>query len=423
MLNFIKIKCTMKQYFFALTVALSLLSSSVWAGINAPKSAKIFRTQGQQLITPNGQPIILKGTNLGNWLVPEGYMFKTGKVSSPAKIDELFLQLIGPDSTERFWQQFLENYITYEDIKYLKKSGANHVRVPFHYKLFTNDLYMGTRNAGFKYLDKVIEWCKRENMYVLLDMHCAPGGQTGDNIDDSNGYPYLYFSESSQQLMSDIWVKIAKKYKNESIVIGYDIVNEPFAHYFLKDIKDYNHRLFLLYKRMIADIRKVDKSHAIFLNGSVWAGDFGVFESILDDNVVYEFHKYWFEVNQESVQQYLDFSKKHNVPIYIGETGENSDEWVKKFRILLDENKINWCYWPYKKMNNTAGIMNFEEPEDFNLISKFAESDRSSFEKIRENMPDRNKVQKALHLFLKNSLYQHNFQNKGYIDGLGFKVQ
>ncbi|SFC04949.1 Aryl-phospho-beta-D-glucosidase BglC, GH1 family [Flexibacter flexilis DSM 6793] len=413
----------MKQYFFALTVALSLLSSSVWAGINAPKSAKIFRTQGQQLITPNGQPIILKGTNLGNWLVPEGYMFKTGKVSSPAKIDELFLQLIGPDSTERFWQQFLENYITYEDIKYLKKSGANHVRVPFHYKLFTNDLYMGTRNAGFKYLDKVIEWCKRENMYVLLDMHCAPGGQTGDNIDDSNGYPYLYFSESSQQLMSDIWVKIAKKYKNESIVIGYDIVNEPFAHYFLKDIKDYNHRLFLLYKRMIADIRKVDKSHAIFLNGSVWAGDFGVFESILDDNVVYEFHKYWFEVNQESVQQYLDFSKKHNVPIYIGETGENSDEWVKKFRILLDENKINWCYWPYKKMNNTAGIMNFEEPEDFNLISKFAESDRSSFEKIRENMPDRNKVQKALHLFLKNSLYQHNFQNKGYIDGLGFKVQ
>lgn len=413
----------MKQPFFVLAALLGLLSSPSWAGITSPQAKKIAKTQGQQIITPDGQTIILKGTNLGNWLVPEGYMFKTGKVSSPAKIDELFLQLIGPDSTELFWHKFLDNYITYEDIKYLKKIGANHVRVPFHYKLFTDDLYMGTRNAGFKYLDKVIEWCKRENMYVLLDMHCAPGGQTGDNIDDSNGYPYLYFSESSQKLMSDIWVKIAKKYKNESIVIGYDIVNEPFAHYFLKDIKDYNHRLFLLYKRMIADIRKVDKSHTIFLNGSVWAGDFGVFESILDDNVVYEFHKYWFEINQESVQQYLDFSKKHNVPIYIGETGENNDEWVKKFRILLDENKINWCYWPYKKINNTAGIMNFQEPEDFNFISKFAESDRSSFEKIRENMPDRTKVQKALNLFLENSLYKNNFQNKGYIDGLGFRVQ
>jgi hypothetical protein len=254
-------------------------------------------------------------------------------------------------------------------------------------------------------------------------MHCAPGGQTGDNIDDSMGYPWLYFSQTSQDEMSDIWVRIAKRYKNDPIIIGYDVINEPLAHYFKEQIPDYNHRLFVLYQRMVKDIRSADKKHTIFLNGSVWAGDFGVFESIIDDNVVYEFHKYWFDINQESIQSYVDFSKKHNVPIYIGETGENTDEWVKEFRELLDKNQINWAFWPYKKMDNTRGIMNFKQPEDWPLITKYAESDRSSYENIRKNMPDRLKAQKALNDFLENCLYQNNFQNKGYVEGLGFTFE
>ncbi|MEQ9168465.1 MAG: cellulase family glycosylhydrolase, partial [Fulvivirga sp.] len=206
------------------------------------------------------------------------------------------------------------------------------------------------------------------------------------------------------------------------IIIGYDLVNEPVAHYFQDELPELNPALFNLYKRITSEIRKVDKDHTIFLNGSIWAGNFDVFESIFDDNVVYEFHKYWFDVNQEAVQTYVDFSNKHNVPIYIGETGENSDKWVNDFRTLLDENKISWAFWPYKKMNNTAGIMNFEQPEDYHLITEYATSDRSSYAKMRENRPDVVKVQKALNEFLENSLYKNNFQNKGYIEGLGFTV-
>ena len=77
----------------------------------------------------------------------------------------------------------------------------------------------------------------------------------------------------------------------------------------------------------------------------------------------------------------MDFRDKHQVPIYIGETGENTDEWVNDFRILLDENAISWCFWPYKKMNNTRGIMNFNEPEDYHLITNYAKSDRSTLQK------------------------------------------
>ncbi len=379
-----------------------------------------IKTNGSQLIDDSGNSITLKGTNIGNWLVPEGYMFKMNQVNSPRKIDELLYELVGPDSLKVFWDSFLNNYITHEDIKYLKKIGCNHIRLPFHYKLFTDDLYMGNRNVGFTYFDKIVEWCKQEELYLLFDMHCAPGGQTGDNIDDSYGYPFLFKSQSSQDLMTNIWVKIAKRYKDEPIVLGYDIVNEPVAHYFENELDDLNQKLSKLYKRIVKEIRVVDSNHTIFLNGSVWSGNFDVFNEIIDNNIVYEFHKYWFEVNQGSIQKYLDFRDEHNVPIYIGETGENTDEWVNEFRTLLDEHQIGWCFWPYKKMNNTRGIMNFKEPEDYHLISTYAKSDRSSYKMMRENRPDIIKVQKVLNQFIENSNYKNNFQNSGYIIALNF---
>jgi len=73
-------------------------------------------------------------------------------------------------------------------------------------------------------------------------------------------------------------------------------------------------------------------------------------------------------------------------------------------------------------MDNTKGIMNFKQPENYELITKYAEIDRSSFENIRKNMPDKTKVQKALNQYLENCLYKNNFQNKGYIEGLGLEV-
>jgi len=396
-----------------------LLNTAIYP-LYAQHPNSYFHTEDKKLIDPKGNPILLKGTNLGYWLVPEGYMFKLDQVNAPRLIDELLHEMVGPDSLEAFWDTYLENYITHDDIRYLKSIGCNHLRVPFHYRLFTDDLYMGKRNAGFKYLDRVVAWCREEGLYVLLDMHCAPGGQTGDNIDDSYGYPYLFSSKASQDLMSEIWVKIAQHYKEEPIIIGYDLMNEPVAHYFKDNIEWFNARLYELYKRLIEDIRSVDSSHSIFLNGSLWATNFDVFKEPMGENIVYEFHKYWFDVEQGAVQPYVDFSEKYQVPIYIGETGENTDKWVEDFRILLDENTISWCFWPYKKMNNTKGIMNFKEPEGWKKISNYARSNRSSYKEIRNNLPDRQLVQKALHEYLVNCRFEECFENTSYSKALGF---
>ena len=85
---------------------------------------------------------------------------------------------------------------------------------------------------GFARVDSVVNWCRDNKLYLILDMHDAPGGQTGDNIDDSYGYPWLFESERSQQLFCDIWRNIAERYKNEPVILGYELINEPIAPYF-----------------------------------------------------------------------------------------------------------------------------------------------------------------------------------------------
>ena len=206
------------------------------------KSSSSFVTiDGTTLVRPDGTPFLIKGTNLGNWLNPEGYMFGFSKTNSPQMIDLMLRQLVGPDAAASIWKDFKDNYITEDDIAFIASTGANTIRLPFHYKLFTDEDYMGLsgNQDGFERMDSVVEWCRKYNLFLILDMHDAPGGQTGDNIDDSYGYPWLFRSETSQKLFCDIRKKIADHYKNEPVILGYELINEPIAPYF-KDVNELN---------------------------------------------------------------------------------------------------------------------------------------------------------------------------------------
>lgn len=378
-----------------------------------------YSVEGKHIIDPNNNTFILKGVNLGNWLVPEGYMFKFKKANSPTRVNNVITELIGPAESKIFWIDFQNNYITYEDIKYLKSLGVNSIRVPFNYKLFCDETYLwNTNSRGFELIDKLLEWCKIENLPIILDMHCAPGGQTGDNIDDSYGYPWLFIDEYSQQQILSIWRNIAKHYSDEPLILGYDLMNEPIAHYFEEEELKVN--LEPLYKKIVSTIREVDTNHIIILGGAKWNTDFSVFSKPFDSKLVYEFHKYWMPTEQKEIQEYLDFRDKFNVPIYMGESGENDDDWVLKFRELLDKNEISWHFWPYKKMENTRGPVNFNKPEYYDLISEYAESDRSTYKEIRNNRPDIKKVKIALKNFIEQSKFENCFPNLGYLKALGF---
>jgi aryl-phospho-beta-D-glucosidase BglC (GH1 family) len=386
-------------------------------------SQPFISVKGKEIIGTDGKPFLIKGTNLGNWLEPEGYMFKFNNASCPRLINDVFCELIGPAETRRFWKEYLSSYITRKDIQYLHSLGMNSIRIPFNYKLFTEETYLGGQGIqrGFTILDSIIAWCAAEKMVVLLDMHAAPGGQTGDNIDDSYGYPYLYENKEDQEQLCNIWTKIAVHYKNNRTVLGYDLFNEPIPHFL--DTAKLNPLLEPLFKKVTKAVRKVDKNHLIFLEGAQWASNFSAFGKPFDDKLVYQFHKYWTPATKEVIQSYIDFRDKYNVPIYCGETGENEDAWVESFRILLDQNHIGWHYWPYKKMDNTRGIVTFNRPADYQLVIDFVDSNRNGFDMIRKNKPaDTEAAKKALFQFIQNSRFENIIPNKGYIKALGLKA-
>ncbi|WP_091380287.1 glycoside hydrolase family 5 protein [Mucilaginibacter mallensis] len=405
----------MKKCLFILMTVLA-----VFPVISNAQSAKFISVKGKEIIGADGQPFLMKGTNVGNWLIPEGYMFKFTKINSPKLINQAFMELIGPDETKIFWKKYLDAYITQADIHFMKTSGMNTLRVPFSYRLFTNEDYLGENNPnrGFELLDKLIGWCKAEGIYVILDMHSAPGGQTGDNIDDGYGYPFLFQNEGSRQETIQIWTRIADHYKNETAILGYDLLNEPIAHYFKKE--ELNPYLEPFYKELTKAVRTVDKNHLIILGGAQWDSNMHMFGPPFDSKLVYTFHKYWTPTTQDVIQEYIDFRDKYNVPIYCGETGENKDPWVGDFRKLLEANNIGWTYWPYKKMDNVSGIITFKRPMAYDTIINYTEKQRISFEDIRKAAPtNRAQVKQALYEMLENCKFENCTPNNSYIQALG----
>src|SRR5439155_2911822 len=179
-------------------------------------SAQFAHTDHQQIDDPAGKPLLLRATNLGNWLVPEGYMwlFEGGPPQSPSEIRALVLELLGPEGSTAFWQKYRENYVTREDISFLHRTGFNAIRVPLHYSLFESD-----DAESFKLLDRLIVWSRAEDLSVVLDLHAAPGGQTGTNIDDSPGYTWLFQSPQEQEHLLAVWRRLATHYRDEPTVL------------------------------------------------------------------------------------------------------------------------------------------------------------------------------------------------------------
>lgn len=414
----------MKKCVLFLFLLFAVLCTIQASSLKSKNNGKPFlKVKGQDIVTPNGESFLIQGINLGNWLNPEGYMFLFKDVSSYRLIDQAFREMVGPDFTDQFWKTFKDNYITREDIAYIKQTGMNSIRLPFHYKLFTDEDYMGLKSNqdGFARVDSVIKWCKAEGLYVILDMHDAPGGQTGDNIDDSYGYPWLFESETSKQLFSEIWKKIADRYKNEPTVLGYDLLNEPIATYFTNK-EEINKLMVPVYKRGIEAIRSVDPNHIILLGGAQWNSNFSMFdEKAIDSNMLYTCHRYWCDTLQSNLQDFIDFRNKVNLPLYMGETGENTDEWVGGFRRLMERNNMGWHFWPFKKLEKTSCMVHIKKPANWDLIVEYTQKPRNNFNEIRAARPDQELVKKAMLELLENIKFAHCIKNQGYIKALGMK--
>jgi endoglucanase len=399
----------------AIAVLSSVLTAAATSAQSPPAAAGFAHIAGRQILDPAGKPLHMRGTSLGNWLVTEGYMFgfENGP-QSKTEIEALTAELLGPARSADFWEQYRQRWVTAADIHLLHQTGVNTIRIPLHYALFETD-----DAEGFRLVDQVVAWCRAQGIYVILDLHAAPGGQTGANIDDSSGYPWLYRSPQSQAHLVAIWQRLARHYKDNRTVIGYDLLNEPIPHF--PKLRVYNPDLELIYRKLTAAIRPIDPNHILFLGGAQWDTNFTVFSPPFDPNTAYTFHTYWAAPEQPTIQKFVDFSQKYNVPLWLGESGENTDVWITKFRTLLETNDIGWTFWPYKKLAKNSAFVTVTPPENWDQIIAFAKLPRGTgaAEERLKARPDQPVIDKAFADLLTDIELNHATVNPGYLQALG----
>ena len=336
------IKLSFKRALKTLMTSLILLSALIG------QEGFLHNVDGE-IVEGNGEPILLRGFGLGGWLVPEGYMLHNqawiSGFESPTDIENHVTDLIGAEAAEDFWELYRANYVAQADIDQIAEWGFNHLRVPFHYKQFYDSTGSETP-IGYAIVDELISWCEPYNMYIILDMHCAPGGQNGGPISDSDGTARLWLEESNKELTIQIWKEIAAYYADHTLIGGYDLINEPVlpSGVTLEEFKQ-------LYIDITEAIREVDNNHLLWIEGNWYGTDFAGLTPPWDDNMGYSFHKYWGATSLSTIQSYINMRNNYGVPLWMGESGENSNHWYYEVFKLLEENNIGWNFWTHKKVD------------------------------------------------------------------------
>ncbi|HER39718.1 MAG TPA: glycosyl hydrolase family 5, partial [Salinimicrobium catena] len=307
------------------SILLILLTLSFWGYSQENPASEFLHTGEQKVLDKNGENVLLRGIGLGGHMLQEGYMLKVPFSGQQYVIKEHIQELIGKNKTEEFYEAWLQNHTRKFDIDSLKSWGFNSVRLPMHYNLYTlpieEEPVQGENTwleKGFQMTDSLLGWAEANEMYLILDMHAAPGGQGHDvNISDRDpSKPSLWESEANKQKLVALWKKLAERYKDEPWIGAYDIINEPnWTFEEGKHKHGIQDTLNAPLKKLLVDItkaiREVDTNHMVIIEGNGWGNNYSGILPPWDDNMLISFHKYWNYNDTASIQQFLDFRDKY----------------------------------------------------------------------------------------------------------------
>lgn len=342
-----------------------------------------LKVQGTKIVDSNtGEAVVLKGSATGGHLNMENFI--TGFPGHEAEHKEALLKVLGQERFDFFFDKFYEYFWTDADAKFFKKNNFNCLRIPFNYRHFLDDSDLFTiKPKGFQLLDSMVDICTANEIYVILDLHAVPGGQNQDWHADSGIHKALFWSFGHfQDAIVNLWVNLAKHYKDNKWIAGYNPLNEP---------SDSKHtRLISFYERVEKAIRNVDPNHILYLDGNTYAMDFSKFPNEPLPNSVYAIHDYSLEgfphadgslytsdegakaKLKKSYLRKVEYMKRNNVPVWNGEFGPvyasevRGDKDIEKtnsarYMLLKDQlsiyktgdpsgdgSPIAWSVWVYK---------------------------------------------------------------------------
>lgn len=338
---------------------------------------EVLQVTSDGSITANdGSEVVLKGVNFGGWLIQETWMcpvlalngdvtVKNGAENAWANLDTLdgLESKLGKDAAAELVKAYQDNYITEWDFANVKNLGFNCIRIPFWYRNFMSDedgTYITENdddNPGFLKLDWACDMADKYGLYLIFDMHGCPGGQSGDHSTGKAGRNYLYKQTKYQDIMEDLWVRIAERYKGRTCVAAYDIMNEPLnnadadhnvaSEYIANPWSDTTLRVGV-YDRMIKAIRAVDPDHIITLE-AIWRMDrLPNPASYGWKNMMYQLHSYDADDTTAAslVNSLVTARENYGVAAYMGEF--NPAVYNKNVVSQMNDNQISYTVWNYK---------------------------------------------------------------------------
>ena len=383
-----------------------------WPG--AARAQTQLQASGPKIVNASGQEVILRGMNLGGWLLQEGYMMKPGYSGTQGSVKKLFYQAgLSDAEVENFYQQWRSNFITKADIDYIAAKGFNCVRLPLHYDLFLTPSQRAVRNSvirgtvpyssyvasltdwyntnqlftdpasldAIQLIDKLLGWCASNGLYVVLDLHAAPGAQgTDTNISDALQPNDFWNQPIYQDITNRLWATVATRYKNDPRVAMYDLINEP--NNVPGGYPGGNLAIKAALQRLINTVRATGDQHLLLLEGNGYGNNYDYMEKrnfTNTANLVYNAHRYDSpnyplsnDVNATGgsanqlglIGNMTRFRTDNDVPIWVGETGENSNAWMGEAARNVYSVGIGWCHWTFKRFEDgpNAAFMHIPSP-------------------------------------------------------------
>ena len=392
-------------------------------------NAQFLKTKATAIENEKDEKIILRGMGLGGWMLQEGYMFRLSFLGQQYRIKEKIKDVVGEEKTKQFYEGWLLHHTTKKDIDALAAWGFNSIRLPMHYNLYTlpveDEPVKGEHTwieKGFALTDSLLNWCKANNMYLILDLHAAPGGQGNDlPISDRDpAKPSLWESEANKEKTIALWKKLAQRYANEPWVGGYDIINEP--NWGFEDPKNdfrgtaekKNEPLRKLMMDITKAIREVDKKHIIIIEGNGFGNNYRGVLPPWDNNMVLSFHKYGNFNNDDAIKNFLALRDQYNMPLWLGESGENSNTWFTEAIGLVEKHGIGWAWWQGKKMgiNNPLEI---KRPAGYDELLNYWSG--------KGTKPTEADAWKTLLQLLQNVKFENNIYHADVVDAMIRQVQ
>lgn len=364
----------MKKFFAFAALAAVLITAFIgFAACNDKPSdtaLPMLSAVGEDIVDADGNAVVLRGTNFGGWLVQEGWMCPT-KQTDTLSTDMTLYSRFGKERAEELISAYQDSWITEEDFKTVKELGLNVVRVPFTYmnvyhhlsdegELLHPDEFT-LREDPFERLDFALEMCKKYGLYLILDMHGAVGSQNGSDHSGDTSRTNLYagteLGEAYREKTAELWALVAEHFAGESNVAGYDLLNEPTRASGATQWDYYD----VLYNA----VREADPDHMIFIEATWEPNNLPSPEDYGWENVVYEYHHYNWDYNNQSNKSFYTYKKllgnTHKVPSLIGEFnawGDSRRSTGKRDQTDLEANAgvlefyngegWHWTTWTYK---------------------------------------------------------------------------